>query len=639
MCGISGQFNFATGKPVDPAVIRRMADSLSHRGPDDHGYFIDQSLGLGFRRLSIIDLTGGHQPMSDAAETVWVIFNGEIYNHVELREELTGHGHRFRTRADTEVLIHGYKQWGLDVFEHLKGMFGVALWDVHRRRLILARDAMGIKLVYYRVSAGQLLFGSEVRAVQAGSSERPEVDPIALSLFLQYRFTPSPHTIYKGIKKLSPGTMLIAEPDSLQVKRWYKYSPKPFSYPISRGEASEELRSVYRRAVKRHLRSDVPVGLLLSGGVDSGLLLGLMSEEQKGWPTYTVGYGSTFEGDELDASANTATHFGARHSEVRLDVGTFDDALRRVVSQLEEPVAASSIVPMYFVCQRARRDVKVVLSGQGPDEMFGGYKRHLGIRYGGLWATMPSWLRTPIHVAIDRLPRNETLKRAVRSLHIGDRMKRYAAVLSLASYQQIADLFRPGALSDVDDVHERCWEDLRDLMAATDELGGFQFLELRSTLPDELLMYTDKMSMAHGLEVRVPFLDRDVVEFVERLPAKLKVRWGSGKWLHRQVCKEYLPSRVTRRKKRGFAVNVVDGWLRQSLSAGMEDVFRFAGSKMYELLDRDAVLRLLGEHRSRRHDHHKLLFSLIVLEHWFRGHDSSVAKAPASYPGALRQVV
>jgi len=267
-----------------------MADSIAHRGPDDEGYFVSGPIGLGFRRLSIIDLAGGHQPMADAEKTVWVIFNGEIYNFKELRVELEQLGYCFRTNCDTEVIVHGYREWGTDVFNHLNGMFGLAIWDVRKKRLVVARDAMGIKLIYYRVSGKQITFGSEIRAILAAQESRTDVDPLALNMFLRFRYTPSPLTIFQGIRKLAAGAMLIVEKGKCREKRWYSYSPIPFSSPKEDREASEELLALYRAAVRRHLLSDVPVGILLSGGLDSGLLLGLMNENGGPWPAFTIGY-------------------------------------------------------------------------------------------------------------------------------------------------------------------------------------------------------------------------------------------------------------------------------------------------------------------------------------------------------------
>src|SRR5436190_354386 len=369
MCGTAGQFNFQRSKPVERKTIVRMARSIAHRGPDDEGFFIAGPVGLGFRRLSIIDLASGHQPMSDAEQTVWIIFNGEIYNYKELRGELQSKGHQFRTNSDTEVIIHGYKQWGTEVFNHLNGMFGLAIWDVANQRLVVARDAMGIKLVYYRLADGQLTFGSEIRAILAAENSNPSVDPVALNLFLRFRYTPSPYTIFQGVRKLAPGTLLVVEKGECREERWYNFVPTPFATPKKDKEAVAELLDLYKHAVQRHLLSDVPVGILLSGGVDSGLLLALMNEHGDSWPAYTVGYGKSFADDELLDAAETASLLGARHVTIMLDRAEFERSLPRIVECLEEPVAASSIVPMYFVSQRARQDVKVALLGQGPDEL------------------------------------------------------------------------------------------------------------------------------------------------------------------------------------------------------------------------------------------------------------------------------
>jgi asparagine synthase (glutamine-hydrolysing) len=492
MCGICGQFNFGDPVPVQRRDIEAMASSISHRGPDDEGYFIAGSLGFGFRRLSIIDLAGGHQPMSDGEESVWVVFNGEIYNFKELKRELRGFGHVFRTNSDTEVIIHGYKQWGEDVLNRLNGMFGLAIWDVRQRKLILARDPFGIKLIYYRIEGDRLYFGSEMRAVRATMPDKGDIDPNSLNLFLRYRYTPSPHTILQGVRKLAPGTKLVVQNGSYQLSRWYEFKPVPFSPAKSPNEAREELLALYQQAVRRQLISDVPVGLLLSGGLDSGLLLALMNLNGNSWPTYTVGYGSAYADDELKDAAETARILGSKHASVLITRSMFEEKLPKIVACLEEPIAASSIVPMYFVCERARQDVKVGLVGQGPDELFGGYRRHLGVRYGTMWAKLPSWVRASISSTVGALPRNEMLKRGVYSLAIPDRMRRYQHVFSLLRGDQVDDLFQEGILDpNPGDAILECWDGMPDLMSETDELGGLQFLEVRSSLPDVLVMYAD----------------------------------------------------------------------------------------------------------------------------------------------------
>jgi asparagine synthase (glutamine-hydrolysing) len=619
MCGIAGQFNFQRREPVHREAIVRMARSIAHRGPDDEGFFISGPVGLGFRRLSIIDLAGGHQPMSDAEETVWVIFNGEIYNYRELRAELQNKGYQFRTNSDTEVIVHGYKEWGTEVFNRLNGMFGLAIWDVPNQRLVVARDAMGIKLIYYKIEDGQLSFGSEIRAILAAGNSKPAIDPVALNQFLRFRYTPSPLTIFQGIRKLAPGTMLVLEKGQRRKERWYKFTPTPFPTPKKKGEVARELLELYRGAVKRHLLSDVPVGLLLSGGLDSGLLLALMSEQGGPWPAYTIGYGESFEDDELTDAAETAALLGARHICVKIDQTEFERWLPKIVECLEEPIAASSIVPMYFVSQRARQDVKVALIGQGPDELFGGYKRHLGIRYGTWWRGLPAGFRSMAGFAVNRLPRNEMLKRGVRSLGSEDRLTRYQDVFSLVPAEMIDGLFRDDILPQRNS-HDLVdyWRELLPQIEHTDELGGFQLLEIRCSLPDELLMYADKLSMAHSLEVRVPYLDRTVVEYVQRLGASLKVRNGTRKWLHRQICESYLSPRILKGKKRGFAANVVDKWFHSSLNGALREVLLDESSLMFNSLNPKPVRRLLEDHEFSRQDNHKLLFSLVMVEQWLR---------------------
>ncbi len=621
MCGISGQYNFASQAPVSRDAVRAMTSVIEHRGPDDEGYFFSAGVGLGFRRLSIIDIDGGHQPMRDAEQTTCIVFNGEIYNFAELREELKDYGHVFRTQSDTEVIVHGYKQWGEEVFSRLNGMFGIALWDETRRKLVLARDAMGIKQLYYRVHQGTVLFGSEMRSVLSVLERPPSVDASSVNLFLRFRYTPAPATLYEGINKLAPGTLAVFEGGDWQVRRWYRFAPTTMSPPRSPAEAREELLEVYRRAMKRHLISDVPVGLLLSGGMDSGLLLGLMSEHGDGWPSYTVGYGkSAYEDDELVDAAESAELFGSSNTQVSLTQSAFEESLPKIVSALEEPVATSSIVPMYFLCQRARQDVKVALMGQGPDELFGGYTRHLGVHYGRHYRALPGFVQSGLAAGIERLPRQDTLKRAVNSLGTRDDLLRYQQVFSIMPGAVVNSLFRDATVSGLRGAEAVVpgWRALEPFMDGTDELGKFQLLELRSSLPDELLMYADKLSMAHSLEVRVPFLDKEVVEYAQCLPASMKIRLGERKWLHRQVCKSYLPDAILRRKKRGFAVNVVDRWFNQSMGGKLRDVFHDSSSLMFDMIEQQPVMALLDEHRSGRRDNHKLLFSLVVLEEWLR---------------------
>jgi asparagine synthase (glutamine-hydrolysing) len=616
MCGICGEYNFQTNRPANLERIRSMTDSIAHRGPDDDGVYCRGPVALGFRRLSIIDLEGGHQPMSDPERGVFLIFNGEIYNFAVLKAELEARGHRFTSRSDTEVILRGYIEWGIDVLSKLNGMFGVAIWDERQRRLMLARDRLGVKPLYYRVNDDGVVFGSEIRAIAAHESSDLEIDATALNLFLHYRYTPAPLTVYKGIQKLAAGTRLIVEDGVARVQRWWQFHPEPFDPMPTVGEAEENLTELYRKAVERQLISDVPVGVFLSGGLDSGLLLGLMHEHRSDWKSYSVGFGGQFRNDELLHAAQTARHFQAQNFAVELTRDDFERNLVRAVRAVEEPVAADSIAPMYALCQRARQDVKVALMGQGPDELFGGYRRHLFARYsaGAKWfsgSRLLSW-------AAAGLLDDASALRLLTSLEAPAGLQRYQSIFRQLPGNTVDELFQSGLLRpNAADTILDCWNDLTSLMPQTDVLAGLQFLELRSSLPDELLVYADKLSMAHGLEVRVPFLDHEIVEYVERLSSSFKVRNGSRKWLHRRLCRHFLPKQVTVRPKIGFETPSAD-WLRSGTGGSSADYLRDPQSRIYEFLNHERVSALLCEHRNGSSQSSNLLFSLVALEVWLR---------------------
>lgn len=623
MCGICGQYNFKSGRPVLEGTLRGMASTIVHRGPDDEGYFCDGPVGFGFRRLSIIDLAAGHQPMSTPDGRITLVFNGEIFNYRELRSELQGKGHSFRTSSDTEVILYAYAEWGMDFLQRLTGMFGLAIWDARDKRLVVARDRFGIKGVYYRIDSQGLTFGSEMRPVVQSLGAAPQVDIAAIKLFLKYRYSPAPYTALAGISKLAAGECLVVEDGRERLFRYYRRPAGSVDRSIGAEEAAEELASLYRDAIRSHLIADVPVGLLLSGGVDSALLLALMRERGEGWRTYTVGFGDSYADDEMDDAARTAAAFGSVHDSVRLTRGDFEDLLPEVVSYLEEPIASASIVPMFSVCKKAREGVKVALTGQGPDEVWGGYTRHLGLRYASAWRSLPPPLRAAA-AAAGRLSGSETLRRGLYSLAEPDRVKRYERVFSLAPESDINRLFRPGLEGiDAERAMIDCWAGVLPDIEGLDELGGFQLLETRFSLPDELLMYSDKLSMAHSIELRVPYLDKGIVEFAERLPDGLKVRGRQRKLLHRMVARRLLPAEIINRKKRAFASNVVDGWFGSAFDGKLSDYLSDPQSRIYGFMDRGSVLRMLEDHRAKRGDYYKLLFSAVVLEEWLRSMKAS----------------
>ncbi len=454
---------------------------------------------------------------------------------------------------------------------------------------------------------------------------KPVIDPGAIESFLRYRYVPSPLTIFDGIRKLAGGTCLIVdEGQAPKLERWWNFTPVPFDPMPSDHEAEEQLLAIYSAAVKRHLISDVPVGLLLSGGLDSALLLALMSQTGKSWHTYTVGYGNSFADDELRDAALTARLLGSSNTGIEISCSIFEDSMEKVACALEEPVATASVIPMYYLCRRARQDVKVALIGQGPDELFAGYNRHLGVHYGKYWRALPDHGRLLLKAFLGSLPRTESVKRALYSLDEPDQLTRYQQVFSIVSRDTLRTLFHQGVLTDQGDNIPQHWHELAPAMQHIGELGGLQFLEIRSSLPDELLMYADKLSMAHSLELRVPFLDQEIVEYVERLESSLKVRYGKGKWLHRRVARKFLPKQILLRSKKGFASNVVDDWLRKSLAASIHRIFADPDSYIYRYLRAAPVNQLIENHKSLRSDNHKILFSLAVLEHLLRQYDSTV---------------
>jgi asparagine synthase (glutamine-hydrolysing) len=382
-------------------------------------------------------------------------------------------------------------------------------------------------------------------------------------------------------------------------------------------EAEEKLLDLYLDSMRRHLISDVPLGLLLSGGLDSGLLLALMKQFGNDWNTYTVGF-TNFSGDERDAASHTASVLKTGNVSLEIGKKIFEDTLPKVVGVLEEPVTASSVVPMYHICGRARQDVKVVLMGQGPDELFGGYPRHLGVQYGRFWRSVPGIFRAPLTKVLSIRHRNETIRRGLYALGTESRFERYRKVFSIMPEEYIDSLFRNeySSLGTEERLLE-CWGELFPLMEGMDDLGGFQFLEIRSSLPDELLMYADKLSMIHGLEIRVPFLDLDIIEFVERLKSSYKVRNFTGKWLHRKICNRLLPKEIVCRKKIGF-MTPINEWFMESMGGKCNSLLKDPSSYIYGLLKYDAVNNVLADHQNRRSDNRKIIFSLVALEEWMR---------------------
>jgi asparagine synthase (glutamine-hydrolysing) len=620
MCGICGSYGYRTQEPVDERLLHAMTASLVHRGPDDDGYHVDGALGLGMRRLSIIDLEGGAQPIRNESGTVAVVSNGEIYNYRELARELRAHGHVFRTRSDTETIVHAYEQWGLDGLTRLNGMFGLAVWDAERRTLVVARDPFGIKPMYFRDDGRTLLFGSEIRALLCSPAVERAVDTLALQEFVEHTYVAAPRTAFAGIGKLLPGHALVADEDGVRIVRFDRGLPRPRSEG-SGSSVVEELRAEIAAAVERQMVADVPVGVMLSGGTDSATVAALMTDVLGGpIETFTVGFGDEFAEDELPAARETARRIGSRHHEIVVSSSEYAEFLPRSIWHLEEPVATTSTLAFHRVSELAREHVKVVLTGQGADEAFAGYPRHLGERYGHIYRALPEVVRDRLVAPlVNRLPRNEQLKRAVRSLGVDDRAERLRRVYQVVDEEVQSDLLG-AARSNGRPAHGEPW--LVDV-AGQDALDAMLYVDARTSLADNLLLYGDKMSMAVSLEARVPFLDLELMALAESLPAHLKIKGPTQKHVFKQAIAPWVPPAVRKRKKVGFATPV-DAWLRGALRSQVEERLLSEGSACRTYFRPTAVRRLLDEHASGRHDHKRILFSILTFELW---HEQFVAPA------------
>jgi asparagine synthase (glutamine-hydrolysing) len=618
MCGIAGWCGSRLSQDSS-VLLKNMLGAIVHRGPDDEGQYIEGPVALGIRRLSIMDVQGGHQPIPNEDRTVWVVFNGEIYNFLELRSELEAKGHVFTTHSDTEVIVHGYEEWGDACVGRLNGIFGLAIWDSRRRRLILARDPFGVKPLYYHDDGRRLAWASEIKALLVDSTISRRVDLEALDLYLTFRFVPSPRTMFAQISKLPPGHRLIKDDQGCRVERFATIGTTTDDR-MTEPDWIALLQERLEAAVRRQMMSDVPLGALLSGGVDSGVVVAIMSQlSNRPIKTFTVGFEDGADVNELQEARSTAALFGTQHEEIRLTRIDYQQMLQKAVWHLDEPIATMSALAMYSVCRLAREDVTVVLTGQGADEPFAGYPRHLGERYGALYRRLSEPVRDHvIRPLVESLPRRERLKRAVRSLGTEDVTKRFAQIYAVFSEPMKAALWQPGVVGrdGLQRVHQVIdyWRlGIEDL----DPLVQMAYVDTRLSLSDDLLTYGDKMSMAASVEARVPFLDLDYMHVVEKLPPELRIRGRTQKYIHKKAIAKWLPQAVIGRRKRGFETPL-DRWFRSELSGYVRDMLLSPDSACLMYFRPEAIEALLTEHRSGRQDHQRQLFSLLTFELWHR---------------------
>ncbi len=624
MCGIHGLYRF-DGARVDAATLSAMGDVTRHRGPDDEGRHIEPSgrCGIGMRRLSIIDLAGGHQPISNADDSLWAVCNGEIYNFRELRGELQARGYRFKTGSDSEVLLHLYDELGDAFVDRLDGMFNFALWDERRKRLLIGRDPLGVKPLYVHRSATMLAFATEAKALLQLPGVHAELDRAVLGDYLHLGYVPAPHSMFAGIRKLPPATLLAVEHGEVREWRYWRL-PSRIDRATSEAEWVERIRVGMDAAVQRQMVADVPIGAFLSGGVDSSAVVAAMARHSaQPIRTYAIG----FEGgeaeqlyNELPYARQVAQLFGTEHHEivVRPDVVGL---LPRLLWHMDEPVADSAFITTYLVSEFARRDVKVILSGVGGDELFGGYRRYLGGHYVARLQRLPRWsrrlmARTAGLLPSDRHSRVLNTLRLARGLLVSAELppdERYRHYLQVLDRDTVAALLR-GQTGGSDALAAA-------FAAAGDEdaLNRMFAVDAETQLPDDLLLLTDKMSMAVSLECRVPLLDRELVELAAAIPESLKVKGGRLKHLMKAALADVLPADLLDRKKRGFGTPM-GAWLKRELAPVLHrllgaDVVRDRG-----LFDPAVVARLVADHEAARIDGTDALLALMNLEIWSRLH-------------------
>lgn len=625
MCGIAGILSLRPSIAIGESqaeILDRMLMSIFHRGPDEDGRLVDGELAMGMRRLSIIDLSDGTQPIFNEDGRYGVVFNGEIYNYVELRRELEAKGHHFRTRSDTEVIVHLFEEYGEDCVEHLRGMFGFAVWDNQNRSLFVARDRVGIKPLYYSVQNNRLYFASEIKALLETPDVPRGVDRVGLSHYLSLKYVPAPRTLFDGISSLPPGHTLSVNDGKLQVRRYWDVSfKKSRSWnPKDSGheqEAVSELGDLLRESVRLRLRSDVPFGAFLSGGLDSSVIVALMAE-QMGEPvrTFSVGFAESEGQDELPYAKQVADRFGCVHHTLSITSDDFLGYAEDVLWHLDQPIADQATVATHMVAKLAREHVKMVLTGEGGDELFAGYARYSGERFSPLISSLPGVVRQAMRSASRKLPGMRRGKIAIGALTQADEASRLANWFPmfgddtksrlLASWSEEGESSTKGLLASYLEQTD-----------ATTPLDRMLYCDTKTWLVDYLLLRGDKLTMANSLEARVPLLDHKLVEFAASLPDAWKLRGKTRKYLLKQFARTVLPESIIDRKKQGFPIPI-EQWLRGKAKPMMQDLLATSVVERRGLFDAKYVEQLVQSHVSGYADYSTELWGLMSFEMWMQ---------------------
>jgi asparagine synthase (glutamine-hydrolysing) len=621
VCGICGKLNFDANANVSPELIRAMADTIVHRGPDDEGFHVSGQVGLGFRRLSIIDLSGGHQPLANEDNTVWIVFNGEIYNYEELRNDLLARGHKFRTKSDTEVIVHLYEEYGEKCVEKLRGMFAFAIWDDRQKVLFVARDRVGIKPLYYWTDSKSLLFASEIKAILADKQVPRKIAPQMIDRFLTFYYVPGEQTLLKDIRKLSPGSYLLVKDGKVQVRAYWDLHFEPSN--LSLDQAEEKLMGLLEESVRIHMIADVPVGFLLSGGVDSTAMLGLaVGKTDKALSSYTIGFSESNVADERPYASLAARTFGSVHHETTISSKDFLDFLPQYVWHMEEPVCEPPAVALHYVSKLARNYVKVLISGEGGDEAFAGYPNYRNL----LWLERAKQIAGPSRPLLGL--GISMLGRILRS----PRISRYGSLvnLPLESYyfsrtsspfqffnSQYARLYSPDFLATVNkDASSSAARKYFGNGAGDDRVNQMLYVDTKTWLVDDLLIKADKITMGNSIELRVPLLDHKLLEFAASLPGNYKVRGPVTKYIAKRTLEKKVPREIIERKKAGFPVPY-ESWLRGDLKEWLAGIVLDKNSLSRGYFQKPCIEQLISRNLSEG-GYAKEVFCLATLELWHR---------------------
>jgi asparagine synthase (glutamine-hydrolysing) len=625
MCGICGIFFSERDWHAKRDALARMNSRIVHRGPDDEGFFVEENVGLAMRRLSIIDLKSGHQPLANENQDVWIVFNGEIYNHAQLRTQLEAKGHRYRTRSDTETIVHLYEEYGRDCVKHLRGMFAFVIWDRRKRGLFVARDRLGIKPFYYRWDGKSFLFGSEIKAILAYPEIAAEFNRGTLAEYLAFGYITGPETMFAGIRKLMPGhTLELVEGGEPKIERYWDLTTEPDREPQSHEYYVRTYREMLESAVESHLMSDVPLGVFLSGGLDSSAVAALTAKIRNDRiQTFAVGYGEE-EFSELPYARQVAEHIRSDHHEVRLSREEFFRTLPQLIWHEDEPIVWPSSVALYHVARLARERVTVVLTGEGSDETLAGYTRYawtlLNSRMDRTYrALTPSFLRTSLQAVIGAAPLPATIHRKLEHTFLMRNGESWPSFYfdnfySAFSANELSELLTRGALDTAGHAYDgsmQAWE-----RSSGDMLHRLLYTDINGYLI-ELLMKQDQMSMAASIESRVPFLDHPLVEFTARIPASQQIRGLAGKFILKEAVADLLPREIIYRKKMGFPTPWAY-WLGGSQLREIERLLLEPRTEARRLFRPQAIQQIFAEHRAKHRDHGNRIWRLLNLELWQR---------------------